>query len=97
MLGPQGCDIMVFRGPASAGSGAASKNAVVMSNGVLDWERPETWTGMIDRSPCGALESQPDSPRRLEASLLHAVQPLLPRNSCQGGRCGVGQGRGHAR
>jgi len=24
-----------------------------MSNGVLDWERPETWTGMIDRSPCG--------------------------------------------
>ena len=67
---------MVFRGPASEGSGAASKNAVVMSNGVLDWERPETWTGMIDRSPCGALESQPDSPRRLEASLLHAASQL---------------------
>jgi len=24
-----------------------------MSNGVLDWEKPETWTGMLDRSPCG--------------------------------------------
>merc|ERR1712139_391434 len=36
---------MVFRGPASAGSRASSQNAVVMSNGVLDWERPETWTG----------------------------------------------------
>ncbi len=48
-----GCDIMVFRGPPSPGSGATSKNAVVMSNGVLDWDRPETWTAMIDRSPCG--------------------------------------------
>ena len=32
-----GCDIMVFRGPPTPGSGATSKNAVVMSNGVLDW------------------------------------------------------------
>mmetsp|Transcript_121460 Transcript_121460/g.259328 ORF Transcript_121460/g.259328 Transcript_121460/m.259328 type:complete len:249 (+) Transcript_121460:1-747(+) len=48
-----GPDIMVFRGPASEGSGATSQNAVVMSNGILDWQRPETWTGMIDRSPCG--------------------------------------------
>jgi proline racemase len=24
-----------------------------MSNTVLDWEKPETWTGMLDRSPCG--------------------------------------------
>mmetsp|Transcript_13715 Transcript_13715/g.44795 ORF Transcript_13715/g.44795 Transcript_13715/m.44795 type:complete len:414 (+) Transcript_13715:89-1330(+) len=30
-----------------------ARNAVVMSNGELDWTRPETWTGMIDRSPCG--------------------------------------------
>lgn len=30
-----------------------ARNAVVMSNGRLDWERPSTWTGMIDRSPCG--------------------------------------------
>lgn len=24
-----------------------------MSNGKLRWDAPETWTGMIDRSPCG--------------------------------------------
>jgi len=29
------------------------KNAVVVSTGTLDWSRPETWTGAIDRSPCG--------------------------------------------
>jgi proline racemase len=28
-------------------------NAVIMSNTVLEWTRPETWTAMIDRSPCG--------------------------------------------
>mmetsp|Transcript_21799 Transcript_21799/g.66163 ORF Transcript_21799/g.66163 Transcript_21799/m.66163 type:complete len:120 (-) Transcript_21799:427-786(-) len=27
-----------------------ARNAVVMSNGAFDWERPETWTGMIDRN-----------------------------------------------
>ena len=46
-----GPDILCFREPAAAGRPA--RNAVVMSNGVLDWERPETWTGMLDRSPCG--------------------------------------------
>ena len=40
-------------------SGAAThpdadlKNAVVVSSGELDWDRPATWTGAIDRSPCG--------------------------------------------
>jgi proline racemase len=29
------------------------RNAVVVSTGTLDWDRPETWTGAIDRSPCG--------------------------------------------
>eukprot|EP00929_Paragymnodinium_shiwhaense_P014948 TRINITY_DN122951_c0_g1_i1.p1 TRINITY_DN122951_c0_g1~~TRINITY_DN122951_c0_g1_i1.p1 ORF type:complete len:362 (-),score=86.10 TRINITY_DN122951_c0_g1_i1:64-1149(-) len=48
-----GCDIMVFREPAPEGSGISSRNAVVMSNVELDWKREETWTGMIDRSPCG--------------------------------------------
>ena len=24
-----------------------------MSNGVLDWDKPQTWTAMLDRSPCG--------------------------------------------
>jgi proline racemase len=32
---------------------ATRKNAVVVSTGVLDWDDPETWTGAIDRSPCG--------------------------------------------
>jgi proline racemase len=29
------------------------KNAVTVSTGQLDWNRPSTWTGVIDRSPCG--------------------------------------------
>jgi len=29
------------------------KNAVTVSTGQLDWNRPSTWTGSIDRSPCG--------------------------------------------
>ena len=32
---------------------AHMKNAVVVSTGKLDWDRPSTWTGVIDRSPCG--------------------------------------------
>ncbi|KAF4664875.1 hypothetical protein FOL47_004888 [Perkinsus chesapeaki] len=24
-----------------------------MPNGKFSWEEPETWTGMLDRSPCG--------------------------------------------
>jgi len=32
---------------------AHSKNAVVVSTGEFDWDRPATWTGAIDRSPCG--------------------------------------------
>ena len=32
---------------------AHRKNAVVVSTGTLDWARPETWTGVMDRSPCG--------------------------------------------
>ena len=32
---------------------AAAKNAVIVSTGELDWNRPATWTGALDRSPCG--------------------------------------------
>ncbi len=32
---------------------AVAKNAVVVSTGELDWNKPSTWTGAIDRSPCG--------------------------------------------
>jgi proline racemase len=29
------------------------KNAVTVSTGKLDWNRPASWTGALDRSPCG--------------------------------------------
>lgn len=32
---------------------AHRKNTVIVSTGKLDWERPGTWTGALDRSPCG--------------------------------------------
>jgi proline racemase len=32
---------------------AHRKNTVVVSTGTLDWARPESWTGVLDRSPCG--------------------------------------------
>lgn len=32
---------------------AHRKNAVTVSIGPIDWNRPETWTGALDRSPCG--------------------------------------------
>ncbi len=38
--------------PAPA-PGVPAKNAVVLSTGELDWDRPETWRGVLDRSPCG--------------------------------------------
>ena len=37
--------------PASADN--HRRNAVVVSTGMLDWNDPSTWTGAIDRSPCG--------------------------------------------
>jgi len=53
-----GTDIMAFRGPPSAEGvekyGAHAKNAVVMSTRALDWNDPSTWTGNLDRSPCGS-------------------------------------------
>lgn len=32
---------------------AHRKNAATVSTGKLDWDKPSTWTGIIDRSPCG--------------------------------------------
>jgi proline racemase len=48
----QGVTIAQLWGPPTHPE-ATRKNAVVVSTGELDWERPETWTGAIDRSPCG--------------------------------------------
>jgi len=33
--------------------GAHRKNTVVVSTGTLDWSKPSSWTGALDRSPCG--------------------------------------------
>src|SRR4051812_46904549 len=37
----------------SPNPGLARRNVVTVSTGELDWDRPATWTGAIDRSPCG--------------------------------------------
>jgi proline racemase len=47
-----GITIALLSGPPTQ-PGAHAKNAVVVSTGKLDWNRPATWTGAIDRSPCG--------------------------------------------
>jgi len=38
---------------APSRAGVHRKNAVVVSTGALDWSRPASWTGALDRSPCG--------------------------------------------
>lgn len=49
LIGPT---IALLSGPPS-GPHADLRNAVVVSTGVLDWRRPDSWTGALDRSPCG--------------------------------------------
>jgi proline racemase len=50
--GFRGVTITVLTAPPVQ-AGAHARNAVVVSTGQLDWDRPATWTGAIDRSPCG--------------------------------------------
>jgi len=33
--------------------GVHRRNAVIVSTGELDWGQPASWTGTLDRSPCG--------------------------------------------
>jgi proline racemase len=33
--------------------GSHRRNTVIVSTGKLDWTRPSSWTGALDRSPCG--------------------------------------------
>ncbi|EPX87624.1 proline racemase [Rubellimicrobium thermophilum DSM 16684] len=47
-----GITISQLSGP-SDDPGADWKNAVTMATGPLDWDDPATWTGAIDRCPCG--------------------------------------------
>ncbi len=37
----------------SPNADCSRRNAVVVSTGKLDWKKPATWTGALDRSPCG--------------------------------------------
>ncbi len=45
--------LAMIHGPADPDSATAGRNAVVMPNGVVDLDNPATWTGVLDRSPCG--------------------------------------------
>jgi proline racemase len=48
----RGVTIAQLSGPPSR-TDADARNAVTVSTGKLDWDRPATWTGALDRSPCG--------------------------------------------
>jgi proline racemase len=37
----------------SPNPGVDRRNAVIVSTGKLDWAQPSSWTGALDRSPCG--------------------------------------------
>ena len=50
--GFDGVTIAQLSGPP-LGDEADWRNAVIVSTGTLDWNRPATWTGALDRSPCG--------------------------------------------
>lgn len=50
--GISGITIAQLSGPSEKPE-VARKNAVIVSTGELDWKRPATWTGALDRSPCG--------------------------------------------
>lgn len=51
---PEICGISIAQisGPSSRSS-VHRKNAVIVSTGELDWQHPSSWTGALDRSPCG--------------------------------------------
>ncbi len=49
LIGPS---IALIAGPP-ARPDAHAKNTVVISTGTFDWEKPSTWTGVLDRSACG--------------------------------------------
>jgi proline racemase len=50
--GIAGVTIAQLSGPPLS-EGSDRRNAVVVSTGKLDWSRPSSWTGALDRSPCG--------------------------------------------
>ena len=65
-----GITISQLSGPAHDAAHQA-RNAVIVSTGTFDWNKPATWTGSIDRSPCGTGTCA-------KMAALHA-KGLLPR------------------
>ena len=47
-----GYSVAQLSGPPH-GPKADMRNAVVISTGAFDWDKPDTWTGALDRSACG--------------------------------------------
>lgn len=47
-----GYSVAQLSGPPHS-SDADMRNAVIISTGAFDWDRPDTWTGALDRSACG--------------------------------------------
>ncbi|MFI6674946.1 proline racemase family protein [Kribbella sp. NPDC050470] len=44
--------LAMLHGPATD-PGVSGRNSVILPTGALDANRPETWRGVLDRSPCG--------------------------------------------
>jgi proline racemase len=63
-----GITIAQLSGPAHDAANSM-RNVVTVSTGRLDWDRPATWTGAIDRSPCGTGTSA-------RMAVLHATGRL---------------------
>ncbi len=54
------------------------QNAVVMSNGTLSWDDESTWTGMIDRSPCGTgLDSHQHFPQKGSRRMIRVADGIF--------------------
>ena len=47
-----GYSVAQLSGPPHS-EAADMRNAVVISTGGFDWDKPDTWTGVLDRSACG--------------------------------------------
>jgi len=62
--GMAGVSISMLTGPPRHPD-AALRNVVTVASGPLDWDRPDTWTGAFDRSPCGTATCA-------EMAVLHA-------------------------
>ncbi|HTU36137.1 MAG TPA: proline racemase family protein [Candidatus Acidoferrum sp.] len=50
--GISGVSIAQLSAPSTI-PGVDRRNAVIVSTGKLDWQQPASWTGALDRSPCG--------------------------------------------